>query len=101
MKNIITAAALALGLTLTAAAPVKAMGVDFCEGLSLSTGVMALLRDEGYSPQEVYDDLLQNGIPEDIALILLKLVYVDAPLASPQALTDEMFEVCMAMAQET
>jgi precorrin-6B methylase 1 len=98
MKNIITAAALALGLTLTAAAPVKAMGVDFCTILSDAAGVMATLRDQGHGPQDVYDLMLQNGIDDEVSVVLLKLVYVDASFASPKELQDMMFTICLSEA---
>lgn len=96
MKNIITAAALALGLTVTAAAPVKAMGTELCSPLADAAGSMATLRDQGYGPQEVYDLLLQNGVADEVAVILLKLVYVDASFASPEEIEGTMFTICLS-----
>ncbi len=89
------AAVLALGLTVSAA-PVKAMDVSFCTTLSSAASGMALLRDQGLGPQEVYDLMLQNGIDEEVAVVLLKLVYVDASFASPQELKDMMFAICLS-----
>lgn len=97
MKNIITAAALALGLTV-AAVPAKAMDVEFCTPLSELASNMASLRDQGYGPQEIYDILLQNNIKEELAVILLTLVYVDVSHASPEDIKAAVFTTCLSEA---
>jgi len=98
MNNIILVAALVLGLTFTAAAPAKAMGVEFCSALSSSVEGMAKARDEGYGPQESYDLLLKVGVPDKMAVVLLKLVYVDAIYSSPEELKSLTFSVCLSKA---
>ncbi len=59
---------------------------------------VAILRDQGHGPQDVYDLMLQNDIPDEVAVVLLKLVYVDAPSASPQELQNTMFTICLSEA---
>ena len=98
MKNIITAAALALGLTLTAAAPVKAMGVDFCTVLAEAAGHMATLRNKGKSPQDLYEILQQSDLDEEISLFLLEAVFVDAPTLTPKELEEVVFTICLSEA---
>ena len=95
MKNIITAAVLALGLTVTAA-PVKAMNVESCTILSNAASGVAFLRDQGVGPQDVYDLMLQNGIDEEVAVVLLELVYIEASYASPSDIKNVMFTVCLS-----
>jgi hypothetical protein len=98
MNNIITAAILALGFTATTAEPVKATGVEFCSALSSSVESMAKARDEGYGPQESYDLMLEVGVPDEMAVVILKLVYVDAIYTSPEELKSLTFSVCLSKA---
>tara|TARA_R110002051_G_scaffold304549_1_gene373927 strand:- start:100 stop:396 length:297 start_codon:yes stop_codon:yes gene_type:complete len=97
MKNILTAAVLALGLTVTAA-PVKAMDVEFCKAISDAAGYVAVMRDQGVGPQGVYDLLLQSGFDDEMAVILLKMVYLDVSDASPDEIKNTIFTLCVSEA---
>lgn len=98
MKRIITAAVLLLGFAVTPAAPAKAMDVEFCSALSSSVESMAKARDEGYGPQESYDLMLKVGLPDEMAVVLLNLVYVDGIYASPEELKSLTLSVCLSKA---
>ena len=97
MKRIITAVLL-LGFAVTPAAADKAMDVEFCSAMSSSVESMAKARDEGYGPQESYDLMLKVGLPYEMAVVLLKLVYVDAVYASPEELKSFTLSACLSKA---
>lgn len=96
MKNTITAVALALGLAFTAAAPAKALDVGTCKKLSTEVWAVATLRERGHGPEDVYDRMIQTDVPEEIAVAILKLVYVDAEFDSAQEIKNRLFAFCIA-----
>ena len=98
MKNIITAAVLALGITVTAAAPAKALDLEVCSPISEAIKLMATGRDSGVTAQRSYDLMLQAGLPEDLALTLLEIVYIDANNMSPERLSGLYFTMCLSEA---
>ena len=98
MNNIITAAVLALGITVTAAVPAKAMDMEFCSSVSEVVELLATGRDSGVTAQRSYDLMLQSGLPKDLSLTLLELVYIEADNMSPDRLSGLYFTFCMSEA---
>ena len=92
---------LALVLTLTAAivfgtTQVQAADFTLCTNLSEAAGAVALARDEGLSPGEVFQFGLESGLDADLISAMINLVYVDMVNSSPQHIENTFMAYCLS-----
>lgn len=84
MKNILTAAAIAMATFTTPAA--AQMTVSDCYYLGDSLSMLATARDQGILPGTLYDFLLEEGLDEELTIIMLELVFLTGYMYAPDEL---------------
>ena len=97
-NNKIKAGILAMTVLLTT--PVQASDYQQrCEAGATLTYKIGQLRDKGYTPDLVFEGLIDNGVPENTALSLLTLVYIDASYLSALELAEGFYATCLKLEQ--
>ncbi len=66
-----------------------------CTGLGNLTGVTAEYRDKGQTASAAYTILLENGLNENVALGIIKIVYDQMPDASPESVAGISYIACL------
>ena len=85
MKNILTAAAIAMATFTTPAAAME-MTVSDCYYLGDSLSMLATARDQGILPGTLYGFLLEEGLDEELTIIMLELVFLTGYMYAPDEL---------------
>ena len=91
LKTIALTAAIAFGTT-----QVQAADFTLCTNLSEVVGEMALSRDKGYSPGEIFQVGLESGLDAELLSALINLVYVDAVGLTPQHIENTFMAYCLS-----
>lgn len=55
---------------------------------------VAMGRDLGSNPEDVYEGLMANDIPADMAMFIITIVFFDNPDVSSNDLAEEFFNYC-------
>lgn len=71
---------------------------EMCFQVSTMIFFAATGRDMGASPQDIIDGLVSNGVPLDNAMAIGKLIFIDAPNATPNELAEVFFNFCTSEA---
>ena len=92
------AAALTSALFILALGSTKAEAADFtlCTNLSEAAGAVALARDEGLKPGEVFQLGLESGLDADLISAMINLVYIDMMYHSPDLVELAFLEYCLS-----
>jgi len=91
-KSIIAAAVIA---TATFSTQANALTIPQCVTMGESVQDLALLRDQGVTPEAVYTSLTNSGIPEGIILKMLEVVYVQGSALSGPVLNKVFVQNCV------
>ena len=91
LKTIALSAAIVFGTT-------QAQAADFtlCTNLSEAAGAVALARDEGLSPGEVFQLGLESGLDAELISAMINLVYIDMVNSSPQHIENTFMAYCLS-----
>lgn len=66
-----------------------------CTGLGKLTGVTAKYRDEGQTASSAYTVLVSNGLNDQVALGIIRIVYDEMPDASPETVAGISYIACL------
>lgn len=87
---------LALLVALTFTTPVHAnMAEERCPVFATVVYKVGVFRDQGVPADVVFYGLVQNGLPVDMALKLIDLVYLALPDISPVDIANEYHDQCV------
>ena len=71
---------------------------EMCLQVSTMIFFAATGRDMGSPPQAVVDGLVSNGLTLDNSMAIGKLIFIDAPNATPNELAEVFFNLCTSEA---
>jgi hypothetical protein len=74
----------------------QAANFTLCTNLSEAAGSIALARDEGMSPGEVFQFGLESGLDADLISAMINLVYIDMVNSSPQHIENTFMAYCLS-----
>lgn len=66
-----------------------------CMNMGKLTGATASMRDQGQTASAVYAAMIANGLDQQIAHMIVKMVYDDMPTASPETVAGVSYLGCM------
>ena len=89
---------LAISLLLLPMGASAQMSDEECLGVSTMILFAATGRDMGSPPQAVVEGLVSNGLTLDNAMAIGKLIFIDAPNATPNELAEVFFNLCTSEA---
>ncbi len=95
MSNMIKAAALGVGLSLTPANADIVPDIESCNSFATIMSSVAELRDIGMSVEFSYTVLTKAGLPHDAAMGYLEFIYRDGANLSPEETKVLAYDVCM------
>ena len=78
------------------ATPAQAADFTLCTNLSEAAGAVALARDEGLSPGEVFQFGLESGLDADLISAMINLVYIDMVDSSPKHIENTFMAYCLS-----
>ena len=91
-KSIIAAIVLA---TASIATTANANAIQECVTVGQSIEQLATVRDEGVSPEFVYNYLTNDGIPEEMVILLLTIVYIEGANIDGKTLNKVFVQTCI------
>jgi len=95
MKTIITAFIIALTLTTSVAAEHRTAAE--CQSTGDAIEQLAILRDKGIHPSEIYDRMTGMGFSENLIVGMLNLVFIDGKGVTGKVLNETLVARCMGV----
>lgn len=87
-------------LPMTAMASVAPDVEEMCANLGKLSGVIAKARDNGNLASDSFVSMTEAGLPDNVALMVVKIVYDEAPYKSPEVVAGYTYISCIDGASE-
>ncbi len=96
MKSLLLATLLAITPLAVIAQPISDTDRELlCNAVGRLAGVTATYRDKGQSASTAYVALVEQGLNEEVALGIIKIVYDKMPTAAPESVAGISYIACL------
>lgn len=100
IKSIIVVALLAFAPMSANATQLTTDQESFCTNIGKLSAVAATLRNNGISASSVFNHLIDKGLNEKLAFMVVNIAYEKMPYASPEAVAGVTYIACSEAIKE-